>query len=63
MQILCKGRSSHGHDVAVADALSVQDLRKRYGATEALKGVDLTVGEGELVGPARARTGPASRRW
>src|SRR6188472_830341 len=35
---------------AVADALAVTDLRKRYGATEALKGVDLTVGEGELVG-------------
>ena len=32
------------------DALSVNDLRKRYGANEALKGVDLTVGEGELVG-------------
>lgn len=32
------------------DALSVSDLRKRYGANEALKGVDLTVGEGELVG-------------
>ncbi|RKQ93638.1 ABC-2 type transport system ATP-binding protein [Solirubrobacter pauli] len=35
---------------AVPDALSVSDLRKRYGANEALKGVDLTVGEGELVG-------------
>ena len=32
------------------DALAVHDLRKRYGANEALKGVDLTVGEGELVG-------------
>ena len=32
------------------DALTVRDLRKRYGANEALKGVDLTVGEGELVG-------------
>ena len=32
------------------DALAVNDLRKRYGANEALKGVDLTVGEGELVG-------------
>ena len=41
----------------VADALSVQDLRKRYGANEALKGVDLTVGEGELVGPARPQRG------
>src|SRR5687767_430881 len=35
---------------AVADALAVHELRKRYGANEALKGVDLTVGEGELVG-------------
>jgi ABC-2 type transport system ATP-binding protein len=34
----------------VPDALSVHDLRKRYGANEALKGVDLRVGEGELVG-------------
>jgi ABC-2 type transport system ATP-binding protein len=34
----------------VPDALAVSDLRKRYGTTEALKGVDLTVGEGELVG-------------
>ena len=32
------------------DALAVRDLRKRYGSTEALKGVDLEVGEGELVG-------------
>ena len=40
------------------DALTVRDLRKRYGANEALKGVDLTVGEGELVGllgPERCR--------
>jgi ABC-2 type transport system ATP-binding protein len=34
----------------VPDALAVNDLRKRYGSTEALKGVDLRVGEGELVG-------------
>jgi ABC-2 type transport system ATP-binding protein len=34
----------------VPDALAVHDLRKRYGSTEALKGVDLTVREGELVG-------------
>ena len=34
----------------VPEALAVHDLRKRYGANEALKGVDLTVGEGELVG-------------
>src|SRR4051794_24716027 len=32
------------------DALTVRGLRKRYGANEALRGVDLTVGEGELVG-------------
>ena len=32
------------------DALAVTDLRKRYGVNEALKGVDLRVGEGELVG-------------
>ena len=31
-------------------ALAVRDLRKHYGAVEALKGVDLEVGEGELVG-------------
>ena len=43
---------------AVPDALAVTDLRKRYGANEALKGVDLTVGEGELVG----LLGPERRR-
>ena len=32
------------------DALAVNDLRKRYGANDALKGVDLVVGKGELVG-------------
>jgi len=35
---------------AVPSALAVRDLRKRYGAVHALKGVDLEVGEGELVG-------------
>jgi ABC-2 type transport system ATP-binding protein len=35
---------------AVPDALAVRGLRKRYGSVEALKGVDLAVGEGELVG-------------
>jgi ABC-2 type transport system ATP-binding protein len=35
---------------AVPAALAVNDLRKRYGANQALKGVSLTVGEGELVG-------------
>jgi ABC-2 type transport system ATP-binding protein len=35
---------------AVPDALAVTDLRKRYGANEALKGVSLVVGGGELVG-------------
>jgi ABC-2 type transport system ATP-binding protein len=34
----------------VAPALAVTDLTKRYGATHALRGVDLEVGEGELVG-------------
>jgi ABC-2 type transport system ATP-binding protein len=34
----------------VADALTIEALRKRYGANEALKGVDLRIGEGELVG-------------
>jgi ABC-2 type transport system ATP-binding protein len=36
--------------LVVPAALAVRDLRKRYGATEALKGVDLEVGQGELVG-------------
>jgi ABC-2 type transport system ATP-binding protein len=35
---------------AVPSALAVRDLRKRYGSVEALKGVDLEVREGELVG-------------
>jgi ABC-2 type transport system ATP-binding protein len=34
----------------VPTALAVRDLRKRFGAVHALKGVDLEVGEGELVG-------------
>jgi ABC-2 type transport system ATP-binding protein len=34
----------------VTPALEVQGLAKRYGATNALRGVDLVVGEGELVG-------------
>ena len=46
----------------MADALTVQDLRKRYGATEALKGVDLSVREGELVGLLDP-TARGSRRW
>ena len=32
------------------NALDVRGLAKRYGTVEALRGVDLTVGEGELVG-------------
>jgi ABC-2 type transport system ATP-binding protein len=32
------------------EALVAQDLRKHYGPTWALKGVDLKIGEGELVG-------------
>src|SRR5215510_13360284 len=31
-------------------ALAVRGLHKRYGSVEALRGVDLEVGEGELVG-------------
>ena len=46
-----------GHHVARGRGTQRQDLRKRYGANEALKGVDLTVDEGELVGPARAQRG------
>jgi ABC-2 type transport system ATP-binding protein len=34
----------------VTPALEVSALAKRYGATNALRGVDLTVGEAELVG-------------
>jgi ABC-2 type transport system ATP-binding protein len=34
----------------VPNALVVRGLRKRYGSVDALKGVDLEVGEGELVG-------------
>src|SRR5919107_4134809 len=35
---------------AVTPALAVSDLRKSYGRTEALRGVALEVGEGELFG-------------
>jgi ABC-2 type transport system ATP-binding protein len=35
---------------AVPNALAVRGLRKHYGSVEALKGVDLDVGEGELFG-------------
>jgi ABC-2 type transport system ATP-binding protein len=34
----------------MAPALSVSGLRKAYGATEALRGVDLEIGQGELFG-------------
>src|SRR4051812_3322572 len=34
----------------MADALAVRGLEKRYGSVHALRGVDLTVGEGQLVG-------------
>jgi len=34
----------------VTNALRVEGLEKRYGSVQALKGVDLEVGEGELVG-------------
>jgi ABC-2 type transport system ATP-binding protein len=36
--------------VPVPPALAVTDLRKRYGAIQALRGVDLEVAEGELFG-------------
>jgi ABC-2 type transport system ATP-binding protein len=35
---------------AVSDAIELQDLSKRYGAVQALDGVDLSVGEGEVFG-------------
>ena len=35
---------------AVSPALAVHALEKRYGPVHALKGVDLSVAEGELVG-------------
>jgi ABC-2 type transport system ATP-binding protein len=38
------------HSGSVPDALVVRNLAKRYGSVQALKGVDLEVGEGELVG-------------
>jgi ABC-2 type transport system ATP-binding protein len=38
------------HSGTVPEALSVRNLEKRYGSVHALKGVDLEVGEGELVG-------------
>jgi ABC-2 type transport system ATP-binding protein len=34
----------------LSSALSIAGLRKRYGRHEALRGVDLEIGEGELVG-------------
>jgi ABC-2 type transport system ATP-binding protein len=36
--------------VTVPEALAVRNLQKRYGSVHALRGVDLAVGEGELVG-------------
>src|SRR5206468_2233190 len=38
------------HSATVPDALAVRNLQKRYGSVQALRGVDLTVGEGQLVG-------------
>src|SRR5581483_4581005 len=38
------------HSGTVPEALSVRNLQKRYGSVQALKGVDLEVGEGELFG-------------
>ena len=40
-------------------ALAAREVAKRYGQTEALRGVSLEVGEGELVG-LLARTEPGS---
>ncbi len=34
----------------IAPAFSASELRKRYGATEALRGISIEVGEGEIVG-------------
>ena len=34
----------------MATALAVEGLHKRYGTTIALRGIDVEVGEGELVG-------------
>jgi ABC-2 type transport system ATP-binding protein len=42
--------SDKGTVTRVTPALAVRGLRKRYGSVEALRGVDLEVGEGELVG-------------
>src|SRR6266480_103121 len=39
-----------GYCDRVPNALAVRGLAKRYGSVDALKGVDLEVGEGELVG-------------
>ena len=36
--------------VSVPEALAVRNLQKRYGSVHALRGVDLTVEEGQLVG-------------
>jgi ABC-2 type transport system ATP-binding protein len=38
------------HSGSVPDALTVRNLQKRFGSVHALRGVDLQVGEGELVG-------------
>jgi hypothetical protein len=45
-------------------ALAVTGLSKRYGATDALRGVDLAVAPGELVVPPalRRRAGAESAR-
>ena len=49
--LLEAGHRRKGTFRAVAvPALALSAVRKRYGRTEALAGVDLEVGEGELVG-------------
>jgi ABC-2 type transport system ATP-binding protein len=46
---MSRGYSRYARSVS-APALAVRGLSKRYGSVAALKGVDLEVGEGELVG-------------
>src|SRR6185312_8160130 len=45
-----RGAWAKGTLPRVPSALAVRNLAKRYGSVQALKGVDLEVGEGELVG-------------
>jgi ABC-2 type transport system ATP-binding protein len=47
---LAPAAPSRAHEASGASALALSGLTKRYGRHEALRGVDLEVGEGELVG-------------